>query len=128
MLLYEFTKQTPDASLMDALRDFLPLAVQELQLSDLPTIHLVKHIESEQPTFGVFNRNEWTITLQAVNRHPVDILRTLAHELVHSRQHTNQELHSESGETGSEHENEANAQAGVVMRLFSKKYPQYINQ
>jgi Zn-dependent peptidase ImmA (M78 family) len=61
-----------------------------------------------------------------VNRHPNDILRTIAHELTHYRQDTQHQLDDTSGETGSPEENEANAMAGVIMRHFNKKYPQYL--
>jgi Zn-dependent peptidase ImmA (M78 family) len=49
-----------------------------------------------------------------------DILRTLAHELVHRKQHEDGRINYESGETGSEIENEANAQAGILLRNFGK--------
>jgi hypothetical protein len=49
-----------------------------------------------------------------------DILRTLAHELVHRKQDEDGRLDITSGETGSEIENEANAQAGILLRNFGK--------
>ena len=49
-----------------------------------------------------------------------DILRTLAHELVHRKQAEDGRLNITSGETGSDIENEANAQAGVLLRNFGK--------
>jgi hypothetical protein len=60
------------------------------------------------------------------NRHPVDILRTVAHELVHFKQNMNGELNPDSGETGSPHENQAHEIAGVIMRHFNKRYPEYL--
>jgi Zn-dependent peptidase ImmA (M78 family) len=51
-----------------------------------------------------------------------DILRTLAHELVHHMQNLKgDEL---NGDDGSEIENEANAQAGVIMRKFGRENPE----
>jgi Zn-dependent peptidase ImmA (M78 family) len=50
-----------------------------------------------------------------------DILRTLAHELVHHKQNLDGRINYESGETGSDIENEANAKAGVLLRDFGKK-------
>jgi Zn-dependent peptidase ImmA (M78 family) len=49
-----------------------------------------------------------------------DILRTLAHELVHRKQDEDGRIDYESGETGSDIENEANAQAGVLLRDYGK--------
>jgi hypothetical protein len=63
------------------------------------------------------------INLALGGRHPVDILRTLAHELVHFKQHLDHKLNAKSGDTGSPEENEAHAKAGIIMRIFNKKYP-----
>jgi hypothetical protein len=49
-----------------------------------------------------------------------DILRTLAHELVHRKQEEDGRLDIKSGETGSPIEDEANATAGVLLRNFGK--------
>ena len=49
-----------------------------------------------------------------------DLLRTLAHELVHRKQDEDGRIDYNSGETGSEIENEANAQAGILLRDFGK--------
>ena len=59
------------------------------------------------------------------NRHPMDIFRSVAHELVHHKQNEDGRLghSSEEGSTGSDIENEANAMAGVVMRHYGKKFP-----
>lgn len=106
-------------------KSFLPLAMKELKLKKLPRIIIKKHIESYdgQATFGRFANEEECIYLGIADRHPVDILRTLAHELVHSKQHEQGRIEPNSGDTGSPIENEANAVAGVLMRYFNKKYP-----
>jgi len=58
------------------------------------------------------------------NRHPIDIMRTLAHELVHYKQDVEHRIGPDSGETGSPIENEANALAGQIMRRFDHENPQ----
>ena len=51
----------------------------------------------------------------------MDVLRTLAHELVHWKQcQMGEEL---DGADGSDAENQANAVAGIIMRRFGKSYP-----
>ena len=62
------------------------------------------------------------IYVSVINRHPVDILRSLAHEMVHYKQMINGQ--SIQGHTGSRHENEANAKAGVVLRDYGKLHPE----
>ena len=50
-----------------------------------------------------------------------DVLRTLAHELVHHKQNELGKLNNDSGKTGSDVENEANVKAGILMRDFGKE-------
>lgn len=50
-----------------------------------------------------------------------DILRTLAHELVHHMQNLDDRLQDNSGDDGSPEENEANALAAVIMRQYGRK-------
>jgi hypothetical protein len=108
--------------------EFLPLAMHYIGLDSLPKIVFKKKIgDSKQPTFGMYVNDEKTLYVALVNRHPNDILRTIAHELTHFKQDTNHELNDESGTTGSPEENSANAVAGIVMRHFNKKYPEYLN-
>jgi Zn-dependent peptidase ImmA (M78 family) len=107
--------------------EFLPIAMHYLKLSDLPKIVFQKRVKSTgQPTFGMYVNEQKTLYVALVNRHPNDILRTIAHELCHYKQDTEHELHDESGTTGSPEENEANAMAGIVMRHFNKRHPEYL--
>jgi pyrimidine deaminase RibD-like protein len=127
----QFVKQSvaegaeqPD--LMSAFRDFLPIAMRELDINQLPPIRLLKQVPAgDQPTFGKFNNQENVIHLGIAERHPIDILRTLAHELVHYKQNTEHQLAAGSGATGSPEENQAHEIAGVVMRDFNKLHPEY---
>ena len=124
MRLKEFKNTQPD--LIQAFRDFFPIAMKELGLEKLPKIHLEKIVnDTEQPTFGRFENEAEVIYLGISGRHPLDILRTLAHELVHYKQHVNGELNDQSGDTGSPEENEAHIVAGVIMRNFNKQHSQY---
>ena len=69
------------------------------------------------------------ITITVKNRHIMDVCRTLAHELVHFKQDLDNQLDDdEAGSTGSPQENEANAQAAVIMRNWGKKHPDYFDK
>jgi len=106
---------------------FLPVAVKTLGLKSLPKFEFLDNLNhSEQPSFGMYVNEEDTMYVALANRHPNDILRTLAHELVHYKQDVEHQLNPDSGVTGSPEENEANAMAGVVMRHFNKMYPEYL--
>jgi hypothetical protein len=107
------------------LSNMLTITMEQLKLDVLPPIHLHKHIApaNGQATFGRYLNDSVEINLALGGRHPVDILRTLAHELVHFKQHLDHKLDAKSGDTGSPEENEAHAKAGIIMRIFNKKYP-----
>ena len=113
---------------MEMFKNFLPIAMKYIGLTSLPKMKFTTHVsDTHQPTFGRYAEGKRVLEVSLLNRHPNDILRTLAHELVHYKQDTKHELHNGSGETGSEHENQAHAVAGVVMRHFNKQYPEYLN-
>jgi hypothetical protein len=112
---------------IQALRDFLPVALKVLQLDHIPKIVLKKELHNTNvPTFGRFTNEEKVVYCVINNRHPNDILRTLAHEMVHYAQGENHELSAGSWHTGSPIENEAHEKAGVIMRHFNTKYPKYL--
>ena len=103
---------------MKLANEFIKFAVKELGLKSLPKgikfvgdDYSMKHL-----TFGTYTPATDEIVVVKGNRHPVDVLRTLAHELVHHKQR--QDGHDLDGEDGSETENEANAKAGELMRKF----------
>jgi Zn-dependent peptidase ImmA (M78 family) len=107
------------------LPDFIKFACDELGISEHPRIDVVDQVPGASgTTFGCYNPEQQTIYLVSKGRHPKDVYRTLAHELVHYKQDQEDRLHSESGTTGSKEENEANAQAGVVMRNYSEQNPE----
>jgi hypothetical protein len=60
----------------------------------------------------------------------MDIMRSIAHELVHHHQNERGDLKglAEEGADGSIIENEANAKAGEIIRIFGKQNPEiYVN-
>jgi len=60
------------------------------------------------------------------NRSLADIIRSIAHELVHHKQNQNGELTGDpkEGSTGSHWEDEANALAGALVRDYGEFNPQ----
>jgi hypothetical protein len=125
--LLENVDKKPD--FMEILGRFLPFAVNELKLNAVPKIKLHLHLGSidDQPSFGSFNSDTKIINIAIEDRHPLDILRTLAHEMVHYKQNEETGLKPGAGATGSPEENQAHELAGIVMRNFNKANPQYFN-
>lgn len=101
---------------------FLPFVKEHLGIDQLPEISFLDKPLGD--TFGKYH--EGTIRVVVDGRHPIDALRTLAHELVHWKQELAGELHPGAGETGSPEENEANARAGIIMRDFDQTYPELL--
>jgi hypothetical protein len=116
MKLYEFVQN-------HMITHLLELCKHELELEDLPNINMLddETTVSSGASFGEFDGTGINVVTQG--RHPVDVMRTLAHELVHWKQReSGLEL---DGSDGSETEDQANAVAGVIMRKFGKMYPEY---
>lgn len=107
------------------LLDFIRFAAKHLELNSLPKFDFKFDTKRsvENSSFGGYGGEHITITV--VNRHIMDVCRTLAHELVHFKQDLNNELNGDNpGATGSPQENEANAEAAVIMRNWGKKHPE----
>jgi hypothetical protein len=103
---------------------FVKFAAEHLELKSLPKFDFKfdSAVSVDRKSFGGYGGEHIDVTVK--NRHIMDVCRTLAHELVHYKQDLNQELEGEDpGATGSPQENEANAQAAVIMRNWGKKYP-----
>lgn len=110
----------------EVIDDFVRFAGEFLELGgDVPNI-TISYDENEAPdmkSFGLFTPDVSDLRVVAVNRNLADVLRTLAHELVHYKQKKEGKLDTNSNETGSEAENEANAVAGVIMREYGAQNP-----
>lgn len=116
--------ESADTDKKIACSQFIKFAKQSLGIKQLPKIKMVRTIaQSEHPTFGLFDPNTNTISVAYADRHIMDVLRTLGHELTHHKQREDNRIKPDSGETGSDIENEANAQAGVLMRDFADRNP-----
>jgi hypothetical protein len=103
--------------------EFIKYSIKNLGLQNSPsslTLSYDNDQAKEKRTFGYFDPNDKKIWVYVKNRNMADILRTLAHELVHRKQEEDGRLNIKSGETGSPIEDEANAMAGVLLRNFGK--------
>jgi hypothetical protein len=104
------------------LKKFLVFLKRELNIKyDIP-ITLIDDIEFSKKLkcFGL-NTSENIIYVSIVNRHPLDILRTVAHECVHYNQRVQGK--KIQGYPGSVAENQANAKAGEIVRKYGQLHP-----
>jgi uncharacterized ParB-like nuclease family protein len=117
----------------DLIKEFLKACMLELGIIKLPKITLSNDSQEaiDMRSWGGYMPNKKAIHIVTAKRHPADIFRTLAHELVHYKQDLEGRLKPGSGETGSNDENEANSKAAVIMRNFAQAKPnlfEYLNK
>jgi predicted kinase len=104
---------------------FVQFASKKLGIKSLPTHELKK--DEMATSFAAYNPSEKHMIVVTKNRHPMDIYRSVAHELVHHKQNEDGKLGkdiSKEGATGSDIENEAHSDAGKVMRWYAKENPE----
>jgi cytidyltransferase-like protein len=100
-----------------------------LHLKERPKIVLINNNDYSQKhkSFGGYIPGEKKIFVVLKGRNLSDICRSLSHEMKHFEQDLKGVLTPESGQDGSEHENEANSFSGKIMREFNKKYPEILS-
>ena len=110
----------------DHLNSFVDFCCGKLGIEGKPTLKFKEPTDQgEQPSFGGYNPSSNEIIICTKNRHPMDVFRTLAHELVHHKQNEDGRIKdvAKEGATGSSIEDEANSMAGRLMRWFGKSNP-----
>jgi hypothetical protein len=108
--------------------DFIQQVTTELGINPMPKIHLHTNPEwsEHNQSFGRYDPASHTLNVSLPNRHVLDVLRTVAHELVHCSQNQQHgQLPDDAGETGSRWENDANARAGIIMRDWANSHPEH---
>jgi hypothetical protein len=132
-IMARLRRRAPIMEVADAaghIDEFTSYAAQQLGIENVPDVHVVDdRIEAKNNTsFGSYSPSHKTIKVNVAGRHMADVLRTLAHELVHHKQNEDGRLTHDAGETGSDFENEANSRAGVLMRNYGKMNPRIYEQ
>lgn len=118
MQLVQLLREMEDRAIIS---DFVKFVATELALDGLPK-KITLTDKSLDSTFGTYSIDTDEIVVSVANRHLVDVLRTLAHEMVHHKQ---QEMGIVlDGSDGSSVENEANAAAGLLLRKFKDIIPE----
>ena len=119
MVRYPQSKQLSESSEKEVILHFVQFCKDKLNLPTVPRIIIKDKLDDT--TFGQYNTLKKDISIRTGDRHIMDVLRTLAHELVHHGQRLiTPDL---DGSDGSDHENQANAIAGVLLRKYGEKNP-----
>ena len=96
--------------LREALGEIFKKAKEQFGIQNTPKLHLKEDEENAQGIFGktaYYDPTEQSVVLYVTNRHPKDICRSFAHELVHHHQNERGDL-----------------EGGEVMKLDSPTYAQ----
>jgi len=105
---------------------FVSFASDKLGIKSIPKVNYKNNDDQDaQPSFGGYNPSSQEIIVCTKNRHPMDVFRTIAHELVHHKQNEDGKIKdvSKEGSTGSPIEDEANFMAGRLLRWYAKANP-----
>ena len=120
----KFLNEAWEDAKASVVNEFVNYCMEYLSV-DRPKLKLInsKDYAYENRSLGGYSPSEKKIMVVVHNRNMADILRTVAHEMVHHMQNLDKRLTSTSGEDGSPDENEANSLAGVIMRKFGRDNP-----
>lgn len=105
------------------LDSFVKFASDKLGIKSLPNIRY-KEDSDDFNSFACYHPGKKHIVVSIKNRHPMDVYRSVAHELVHQYQDETNRLYPGAGETGSDIEDEANYMAGRLLRHWAKANPE----
>jgi hypothetical protein len=106
----------------ELLDEFVEFVAEELSLMNMPKV-IVQNGRGKLVTTASYNYQETpqVVRVNGKNRALVDIMRSVAHEMVHHKQYEEGRLKVKPKDIGGEIEDEANAKAGQYIKLFAKK-------
>jgi hypothetical protein len=143
-----YKKNKPESDLANAAKDlmkedlsdskkaniqhFVEFATKRLKLQETPKVTLVggKEYGNVKSSLGGYSPEDKTIYVATEGRLTADILRTLAHEMVHRKQDEMGYIKDsvQDGADGSPIENQAHSIAGILMREYGRINKQIYNE
>ena len=106
----------------DKLNRFVKFVKDQLELDTVPVISVQNHRENIKTTANYdYTKDEKIIKVCSKGRALVDVMRSIAHEMVHHNQFEQGRLKVQPPDIGGEIEDEANAKAGQYIKMFSKE-------
>ena len=128
----DLMKENISETKQQSIQNFVEYATKRLKLKETPKINLVsgREFAETKTSLGGYNPDDKSIYVATEGRLTADILRTLAHEMVHRKQ---DEMHlvknaEKDGADGSPIENQAHAVAGILMREYGRINKQIYNE
>jgi hypothetical protein len=108
----------------EKLHKFAKFVKEQLELEKAPGISIQNGRGDLKTTANYdYTKENKVIKVNAKNRALVDVMRSLAHEMVHHKQFEQGRLKVKPPDIGGEIEDEANAKAGQYIKMYSKIDP-----
>jgi len=108
----------------EKLEEFIKFVKKELGIKSVPKIIIQNHRNGLKTTANYdYTKPEKIIKVSCRNRSLVDVMRSVAHEMVHHKQYEDGRLKIPPPDIGGEIEDEANAKAGQYIKMFAIKDP-----
>lgn len=106
----------------DKLNRFVKFVKDQLELGTVPVISIQNHRKDLKTTANYdYTKDDKIIKVCMKNRALVDVMRSIAHEMVHHKQFEQGRLKVQPPDIGGEIEDEANAKAGQYIKMFAKQ-------
>ena len=103
--------------------DFVDFVVTELGIENPPPIRVEVEPTSTYTT-GYYNNKKEIVKVRGYQRQLADILRSIAHELVHHQQKEEGLIQKPHPQIGGPIEDEANSMAGRLVKTYGKIFPE----
>ena len=107
------------------LNEFVKFVKNQLELESVPSIKVQNNRDGLKTTANYdYTQENKIVKVCAKNRALVDVMRSIAHELVHHKQYEQGRLDGpQPPDIGGEIEDEANAKAGQYIKMYAKIDP-----
>ena len=121
--MYEINNLAKKTLNKQLLTEFLDFVNEQLKIKEPYSVYFVEDKTNAKDPLGrtaMYNPSSSSVYIYATNRHPKDLLRSIAHELMHHKQKEQGKLgkmHGEGSVTEEQLELEAN-EAGYLVRMF----------
>jgi hypothetical protein len=113
-----------DDTKINVIRQYIRFVIKEVGIEG--AFRLVFTTEREKlgvKTTAYYRDKDKMVVVYAKNRMLGDVLRSVTHELVHKKQYEEGRIKHPVQDVGGEIEDEANAKAGAIIKLFIKDNP-----
>lgn len=128
----DLLKENLSETKQQSIQHFVEYATKRLKLKETPKVNLVggREFAEVKTSLGGYNPDDKSIYVATEGRLTADILRTIAHEMVHRKQDEMGLVRNAvtDGADGSPIENQAHAVAGILMREYGRINKQIYNE